>query len=99
MVIKNDDSYLVGKTRRMVVELMLASGKHDCLVCAGACGVRARVAVEAGTAVGWEHYVGLDGDIVGMTTFGTSAPGKEAYAKFGFTADNVAARAKALLKK
>ena len=62
-------------------------------------GVRARIAVEAGTAVGWEHYVGLDGDIIGMTTFGTSAPGKEAYAKFGFTAGNVVKRAKALLKK
>jgi transketolase len=62
-------------------------------------GVRARVAVEAGTAVGWEHYVGLDGAVVGMRTFGASAPGPVLYEKFGFTPENVAAQAKALLNR
>jgi transketolase len=61
--------------------------------------VRARVAVEAGTKVGWERYVGLDGAVVGMETFGASAPGSVAYKKFGFTAENVAAQARALLKR
>jgi transketolase len=60
-------------------------------------GVRARVAVEAGIALGWERYVGLDGVVVGMTSFGASAPGPVLYEKFGFTADNVADQAIALL--
>jgi transketolase len=59
--------------------------------------VRARVAVEAGMALGWEHYVGLDGAVVGMCSFGASAPGKVVLEKFGFTPENVAAQARALL--
>ncbi|MGK2914822.1 MAG: transketolase [Porticoccaceae bacterium] len=59
--------------------------------------VRARVAVEAATGDFWRKYVGLDGAIVGMTGFGASAPGPQLMAHFGFTADNVAATAKALL--
>jgi transketolase len=59
--------------------------------------VRARVAVEAGSALGWEHYVGLDGAIVGMRSFGASAPGKVVLSEFGFTPENVAAQARALL--
>ncbi len=60
-------------------------------------GVRTRVAVEAGIALGWERYVGLDGVVVGMTRFGASAPGPLLYEKFGITADNVADQAEALL--
>jgi transketolase len=60
--------------------------------------VRARVAVEAGVKRGWEHYVGLDGLVIGMETFGASAPAKVLFEKFGFTADNVAAQAKTLIK-
>lgn len=59
--------------------------------------VRARVAVEAGMKLGWEHYVGLDGAVVGMQSFGASAPLGVLYQQFGITAENVAARAKALL--
>ena len=59
--------------------------------------VGARVAVEAGIKLGWEHYVGLDGAVVGMQGFGASAPGEVLYEKFGITAENVVARAKALL--
>jgi transketolase len=59
--------------------------------------VRARVAVEAGIKLGWEHYIGLDGAVVGMQGFGASAPGKILYEKFGITAESVVARAKALL--
>lgn len=50
---------------------------------------RARVAIEAGTTDYWRKYVGLDGDVIGMTTFGASAPGNVAFEKFGFTVANV----------
>jgi transketolase len=59
--------------------------------------VRARVAVEAGTRLGWEHYVGLEGEIVGIDHFGASAPYKVIYEKFGITADAVAAAVRRLL--
>jgi len=60
--------------------------------------VTARVAVEAGIADYWYKYVGLNGAIVGMTTFGESAPADQLFKEFGFTVDNVVARAQALLK-
>ncbi|MHB9096540.1 MAG: transketolase [Syntrophales bacterium] len=59
--------------------------------------VRARVAVEAGVRLGWEHYVGLEGTIVGIDRFGASAPYKVIYEKFGITAEAVAAAALRLL--
>jgi transketolase len=52
--------------------------------------VEARVAVEAGVAMGWERYVGASGAVVGLTGFGASAPGATAMEKFGFTAARVA---------
>jgi len=52
--------------------------------------VRKRVAVEAAHSDYWSKYVGLDGKVVGMTTFGESAPGKVVMEHFGFTADNIA---------
>jgi transketolase len=51
--------------------------------------LRARVAIEAGSTLGWERYVGLDGMIIGMNSFGASAPHSDLLAKFGFTIDNV----------
>lgn len=60
--------------------------------------VAARVAVEAGIADFWYKYVGLNGAVVGMTTFGESAPAELLFKEFGFTVDNVVAKAKALLK-
>ncbi|QUY48204.1 transketolase [Serratia plymuthica] len=60
--------------------------------------VTARVAVEAGIADYWYKYVGLNGAIVGMTSFGESAPAEQLFKEFGFTVDNVVARAQALLK-
>lgn len=59
--------------------------------------VTARVAVEAGIADFWYKYVGLDGRIVGMETFGESAPANLLFEEFGFTADNVVAVAEELL--
>ena len=60
-------------------------------------GVRARVAVEAGIRLGWEHYVGLDGAIVGIDRFGASAPYQTLYEQFGITAEAVATTARRLL--
>ncbi len=57
----------------------------------------ARVAIEAAVPMGWHKYVGPAGDIVGMTRFGASAPGSVNFEKFGFTPENVAARAMAVL--
>jgi transketolase len=51
--------------------------------------VGARVAIEAGIALGWERYVGANGMVVCMTGFGASAPGGTVMAKFGFTAERV----------
>jgi transketolase len=59
--------------------------------------VRKRIAVEAGAVDYWYRFVGLDGDVVGMTRFGESAPGAVLMKEFGFTADNIVARAEALL--
>ncbi|MGL9759863.1 MAG: transketolase [Symbiopectobacterium sp.] len=60
--------------------------------------VSARVAIEAGIADYWYKYVGLNGAIVGMTTFGESAPAEKLFEIFSFTVDNVVAKASALLK-
>jgi transketolase len=53
--------------------------------------VRARVAVEAGISQGWHRYTGRSGAVVAMEGFGASAPGDTVLAKFGFTAERVAA--------
>ena len=61
--------------------------------------VKARVAVEQASTFGWERYVGSSGNIIGMKTFGASAPLKELQRKFGFEPDRVVAAAKALLDR
>lgn len=60
--------------------------------------VRARVAVEQASTFGWERYVGAEGRIIGMLTFGASAPLKELERKFGFEPDRVVAVVKELLE-
>ncbi|WP_426576525.1 transketolase [Xenorhabdus stockiae] len=60
--------------------------------------VSARVAVEAGIADYWFKYVGINGAIVGMNSFGESAPADALFKEFGFTVENVVAKAAALLK-
>ncbi|KAF0814507.1 Transketolase 1 [Andreprevotia sp. IGB-42] len=57
-----------------------------------------RIAIEAGVTDGWRKYVGLEGDVVGLDRFGESAPAGELFKLFGFTVDNLVAKAKALLK-
>lgn len=59
---------------------------------------KARVAIEAGIADYWFKYVGLEGAIVGMRSFGESAPANELFEEFGFTVENVVTQAKSLLK-
>ena len=59
--------------------------------------VKARVAVEQASTLGWERYVGTSGRVIGMNTFGASAPLKELQRKFGFEPDQVVAAAKDLL--
>ncbi|HZQ05092.1 MAG TPA: transketolase [Anaerolineae bacterium] len=61
--------------------------------------IKARLAVEAGVAQGWERYVGEAGDVIAMHRFGASAPYQVLFEKFGFTPDNVVAHAKRLLGK
>ena len=56
-----------------------------------------KLAVEAGTPLGWERYVGEGGDVIGIDGFGASAPGKDLAPRYGFTVDNVLARARRLI--
>jgi transketolase len=59
--------------------------------------IRKRLAVEAASPLGWHKYVTDEGDILGMHGFGESAPAEDLYKEFGFTVDNVVAKAKMLL--
>jgi transketolase len=61
--------------------------------------VRARVAVEAASPLGWHRWVGEDGDVVAMEGFGASAPAKALYAHFGFSGQAIADRARAVLER
>jgi transketolase len=58
-----------------------------------------KFAIEAGAPLGWWKYVGTGGDVMGLERFGASAPGKIVMTELGFTPENVAARAKKLLKQ
>jgi transketolase len=60
-------------------------------------GIKARVAVEAGATLGWQKYVGLEGATVTLDHFGASAEGEVVMEKFGFTPENVAGKARALI--
>jgi transketolase len=59
--------------------------------------VKARVAIEAGTNLGWREYIGEEGIVIARSDFGASAPIKDLYKHFGFTAENVVTQAKKLL--
>ena len=59
--------------------------------------IRARVAVEAGSAYSWDRYVGLDGETVCLDRYGASAPANILFKEFGFTPENVVKAAKATL--
>jgi transketolase len=59
--------------------------------------ITARLGIEEAATLGWDRYVGSAGAMIGMHTFGSSAPLRDVQTKFGFTPDRVAARAKELL--
>jgi transketolase len=61
--------------------------------------VKARVAIEQASTIGWERYVGQDGRVIGMRTFGASAPLKELQKKFGFEPDRVVEVVRELMEK
>ena len=60
---------------------------------------KARLAIEAGSTMGWAQWVGDSGAIIGVDCFGASAPGSEVLRRYGFSVENVVARAEALVKK
>jgi len=59
--------------------------------------VQARISVEQASTLGWERFVGTQGETIGMHTFGASAPLKDVQRKFGFTPDAIVARGRAQL--
>jgi transketolase len=61
-------------------------------------GVRARLAVEPGASLSWWRWVGSGGEVLGLDRFGASAPGSRVLEELGFTAENIAARARAVLR-
>jgi transketolase len=60
--------------------------------------VKARLAVEAGSPMGWHEWVGESGEVVGITRFGASAPYKQLLEHYGFTVENIVSRARKLRK-
>jgi transketolase len=60
--------------------------------------ITARLAIEAGARLGWDRYVGLQGDVIGLDRFGASAPGDRVLKELGFNVDNVLKHARGLLK-
>ena len=61
--------------------------------------VKARLAIEAGVPFGWRDWVGEEGDIIGITKCGASAPAYELFWQYGFTVETVVTRTKKLLGK
>ncbi|GEL76301.1 transketolase [Tenuibacillus multivorans] len=61
--------------------------------------IKNRLAVEMASPFGWERYTGIEGDVLGIDTFGASAPGQKVIDEYGFTVENVVKRAKTLLSK
>lgn len=59
--------------------------------------VKKRLGIEMGSSLGWHRYVGDEGDVIAIDTFGASAPGEKIMEEYGFSVDNVVARLKALL--
>ena len=62
-------------------------------------GVRARLAVEAGTSFGWQKYTGLDGDVIAIDHFGASGKYNILFEEFGFTVENIVKKAKEIVEK
>ena len=81
------DRLAIDTIRTLAMDAVQAAGSgHDEVLPSH---VAARVAVEQASTFGWERYVGLAGRVIGMDTFGASAPLKDLQQKFGFTVDAV----------
>lgn len=91
-----------GKSVRVVsvpcMDLFEAQGR-DYIESVLPSSVKARVAVEAAATMPWFKFVGLDGEVIGMTSFGASAPAGQLFKHFGFTTENVVETAKRVLNK
>jgi transketolase len=85
------------KTRVVSMPSTNVFDRQDAAYKAGVLGTAKRVAIEAGVTDFWRKYVGLDGAVVGIDTFGESAPGGVLMKHFGFTVENVVAVAKSVL--
>ena len=86
---------VVSMPSRELFEKMPASYRQEVLPP----DVTKRISIEAGITTGWERYVGTGGDMIGIDTFGASAPGAVMMEKYGFTEDNIVQKALSLLKK
>jgi transketolase len=62
-------------------------------------GISVRLVVEAGVSQGWDRYVGADGDVIGVDRFGASAPAEVIFHEYGFTVENVVAKALTLVHR
>jgi transketolase len=60
--------------------------------------IKNRLAIEAGVSLGWREWIGAEGDVIAIDTFGASAPADELFERFGFTVENVVARAMRLVE-
>jgi transketolase len=60
---------------------------------------RNRLAIEAGSTLGWSRYTGDEGDVIGVEGFGASGPGSELLKKYGFTTENIVKRSLAMMGK
>ena len=85
------------KTRVVSMPSTNVFDRQDAAYKAGVLGTAKRVAIEAGVTDFWRKYVGLEGAVVGINTFGESAPGGALYKHFGFTVENLVAVAKSVL--
>jgi transketolase len=85
------------KTRVVSMPSTNVFDRQDAAYKASVLGTAKRVAIEAGVTDFWRKYVGLEGAVVGIDTFGESAPGGVLYKHFGFTAENLVAVAKSVL--
>ncbi len=93
---------LTGKGRKIRVVSMPSTDSYDAQDAAYKesvlpAAVTARVAVEAGVPDAWMKYTGLNGKVIGMTTFGESAPAGELFKHFGFTVENVVKAVEAVI--
>jgi transketolase len=85
------------KTRVVSMPSTNVFDRQDAAYKASVLGTAKRVAIEAGITDFWRKYVGLEGAVVGIDTFGESAPGGVLYKHFGFTVENLVATAKSVL--